>query len=979
MSNMDTDIWPDDAGETTPDARQVVDTLTGELAALRDEIASNPQLNPTALLAYKLSVRFESGEMRLEDFRMLARILIDRAFARRALHIRDYVGIEGDVDALNRLDTVADRWLDENHADFAEFQSYVSRPRVGAVFTAHPTFGMSAEASLIMADIAAAADGEDAIPMAEERLKGVSHALADDITLGEEHARAQQAATRLKDALALFNAALIERARDRWPDRWRELVPLPMTVAGWVGYDLDGRTDIGWQQMVSLKLAEKIEQLQRYRARLGAIQADPDATDVGDELQAGAALLDGALAHSERCRDLFDGDLERISPVADAANALSDPDAQGRLTDCRALVETLSSAIEKTGSDAVAEALMVLRAEVELIGLGTAHIHLRINAMQLQNGINQLIKLDDTESGAGRLQTSRLNRMIAEADPRTVNIRSLMLEQSTAIRQFILMAQIIKHIDAETPIRFLIAECEHPFTVLTALYFARLFGIEDKIDISPLFETPTAIESGARILEQLLDNERYMSYVNGRGRIAIQTGFSDAGRFLGQIPATLGIERLQVKLARMLGARGIEGIEIVIFDTHGESIGRGAHPKSLEDRLLYVLSPAARRQFARAGVALKHETSFQGGDGYLLFANDQLARHTAYTVLADALSIDDADADAMGRAHHMERDSLYDDTDFTLDFFLRLAHYHENLFADHDYRVTLGSFGTNLLFKTGSRKSIRQHDTVSLADRGNPAQMRAIPHNAILQQLGYLANVVSGIGNAVGDETDRFVSLCENSDRARRLFSMVAIAKQTSSLNTLGAYARIFDQGYWVSRAYGATEPVLERPIRRLAKYLSDDPRHEGMMRLVHRLRQDAIDLHGVLGRLHLDGGKVPAATRLELDLLHALRVALIEHIFILAARIPPFANRHDVSPERVTGMIMALEIPEAVRILRDVFPSKINEPGDAMFVEEASYQSDVAGGYHDMHEKLFDPMLDAYELVREIGIGISHHFFAHG
>lgn len=976
---MDTDIWPENTGASSPDPRKIVDYLTGELAALRDQIGTNPQLNPTALLAYKLSVRFEKGSMGINDFRQLARILTDRAFARRALHIRDYLGVAGDADAMNKLGQVADSWFDETEGDFDEFRSLVSRPRVGAVFTAHPTFGMSAEAALIMADIAATADEDQAIPMAEERLKGISHALADDITLGEEHARAQQAATRLKDALGLFNAALIERARKRWPDRWRELLPQPMSVAGWVGYDLDGRTDIGWQQMVGLKLAEKIEQLRRYRTRLSAIEADPNAADVTDDLGAAGALLDGALAHSERCHAMFAAELDTVSPVAEAANALSDPDADGRMINCRELVERLTTAIDRTVSDAVAESLMVLRAEVELIGLGTAHIHLRINAMQLQNGINQLIKLDDSESGAGRLQMSRLNRMIAEADLRTVNIRSLMLEQSTAIRQFILMAQILKHIDADTPIRFLIAECEHPFTVMTALYFARLFGIEDKIDISPLFETPAAIESGARILEQLLDNERYMAYANGRGRIAVQTGFSDAGRFLGQIPATLGIERLQVKLARMLGARGIEGIEIVIFDTHGESIGRGAHPKSLRDRLLYVMSPMARRQYARAGVALKHETSFQGGDGYLLFANDQLARHTAFTVLADALSIDDADADAMGRAHHVERDSLYDDTDFTLDFFLRLAHYHEGLFADHDYRVTLGSFGTNLLFKTGSRKSIRQHDTVNLADRGNPAQMRAIPHNAILQQLGYLANVVSGIGSAVGDEVDRFVSLCENSDRARRLFSMVAIAKQTSSLNTLGAYARIFDQGYWVSRAYGGAEPVLERPIRRLAKYLSDDPRHEAMMRLVHRLRQDAIDLHGVLGRLHVDGGKVPAATRLELDLLHALRIALIEHIFILAARIPPFANRHDVSPERISGMIMAMEIPDAVRILRDVFPSKINEPGDAMFIEEASYQSDVAGGYHDLHEKLFDPMLAAYDLVREIGIGVSHHFFAHG
>lgn len=53
--------------------------------------------------------------------------------------------------------------------------------------------------------------------------------------------------------------------------------------------------------------------------------------------------------------------------------------------------------------------------------------------------------------------------------------------------------------DSDTPIRMLIAECEEPQTVLAAaLYFARLFGIADKVDVSPLFETESAMEHGAR-------------------------------------------------------------------------------------------------------------------------------------------------------------------------------------------------------------------------------------------------------------------------------------------------------------------------------------------------------------------------------------------------------------------------------------------------------------------------------------------------
>ena len=132
-----------------------------------------------------------------------------------------------------------------------------------------------------------------------------------------------------------------------------------------------------------------------------------------------------------------------------------------------------------------------------------------------------------------------LRNAIAEVKPLESNFAALAIEASTAIRQFLAMAQILQHIDADQPIRMLIAECEEPATVLAALYFAKLFGIEDKVDVSPLFETEQALEHGGRFLEALLAEEAYRDYARKRGRVAIQTGFSDAGRFVGQVPASL--------------------------------------------------------------------------------------------------------------------------------------------------------------------------------------------------------------------------------------------------------------------------------------------------------------------------------------------------------------------------------------------------------------------------------------------------------
>ena len=186
-----------------------------------------------------------------------------------------------------------------------------------------------------------------------------------------------------------------------------------------------------------------------------------------------------------------------------------------------------------------------------------------------------------------------------ELPARDGNFATLDLETATAIRQFALTAQIQKHVDKETPIRFLIAEAESPATILIAVFFAKLFGVDNITDISPLFETPSGLENGARIMERLVEEEAYREYVGGRKRLSIQTGFSDAGRFIGQIPATLAIERYYNGLAALVDKAKLDGVETLIFSTHGELVGRGAHPGTLYTRLHYLMTDEVESPFRR--------------------------------------------------------------------------------------------------------------------------------------------------------------------------------------------------------------------------------------------------------------------------------------------------------------------------------------------------------------------------------------------
>ena len=63
-----------------------------------------------------------------------------------------------------------------------------------------------------------------------------------------------------------------------------------------------------------------------------------------------------------------------------------------------------------------------------------------------------------------------INDLLGRVRPLAISFRSLMEEPASAKRLMMTVAQIVKFIDAETPIRFLIAETETGFTLLAALF-----------------------------------------------------------------------------------------------------------------------------------------------------------------------------------------------------------------------------------------------------------------------------------------------------------------------------------------------------------------------------------------------------------------------------------------------------------------------------------------------------------------------------
>ena len=522
-----------------------VDTLRNRLQELHARTAETPLFNPVFQLSHDLSRQLESGVLDLAAMESLVASLECEGLQARAAKLRGLIAPTDPQENLARLAAL----LNEEDG-FSEFRRRWERPLLHAVFTAHPTFLLSPAESDAVAEAALAED-----PMAATvcQVPGT----APKVTLDYEHAEVLAAIERAGAARYRINAALLAHARTRWPGRWLDFKPLPFRFASWVGYDMDGRTDISWSTSVAYRLAEKARRLVGYAAQLAAVAPD----------HALLTTLRGAAAHAADMASRFTGLGAEPEALAAAANALTaeHPDKLLSLAPIIAALEAEAKGAE--GDTAIA--LAVLAGAMRADGLGMGWIHFRVNASQLLNALRRRIDPEGTMDLASKSALSKLRELLAEVKPLRANFAALAIETSTAMRQFLVMAQILHHIDADAPIRMLIAECEQPQTVLAALYFARLLGIEGKVDVSPLFETEAALEHGGRFLEALLAEESYRDYVRMRGRLSIQTGFSDAGRFMGQIPAALAIERLQGRLAAAMKAAGLTDVAALVFNTHG--------------------------------------------------------------------------------------------------------------------------------------------------------------------------------------------------------------------------------------------------------------------------------------------------------------------------------------------------------------------------------------------------------------------------
>ena len=159
-----------------------------------------------------------------------------------------------------------------------------------------------------------------------------------------------------------------------------------------------------------------------------------------------------------------------------------------------------------------------------------------------------------------------------------------------------------------------------PSDLLTMLLFAKEVGVQEHVDLVPLFETLDDLRRAPAILRALFEHALYRQHLAQRGnRQQVMLGYSDSSKDGGYLASNWSLYTAQERLAQTCQEYGIR---LELFHGRGGSIGRGGGPTN--------------RAILSAPVGARHghiKMTEQGEVIAYRYSNPQIARRHLHQVL----------------------------------------------------------------------------------------------------------------------------------------------------------------------------------------------------------------------------------------------------------------------------------------------------------------------------------------------------------
>jgi phosphoenolpyruvate carboxylase len=426
----------------------------------------------------------------------------------------------------------------------------------------------------------------------------------------------------LFDLVPRLHRELVDALAERYPD-----VHIPverfLRLGSWIGGDRDGNpnvtiavTERTWreQQLFALRL------LRRSIDRLHAHLSISARRGTSDELAArlaelrelhprGAAEIEDH--YPEQPHRQFLALVYRVLLATEEgagkpwrADHRRDPrryhDAAGFCEDLAILRRSLHA----VGAHRIADGrIRDLEVQAQVFGFHLVTLDLRQHAARHRDAVAALYRhYGEVEDWEALPEDDKVARLTAELTSRRPFLPAqLDLDEPhrETFELFRLVRRAHQRLGPDACDAYVISMTEHASDVLSVLAMARDAGVDEQLDVVPLFETVDDLERAGSVIERLLTLPVYRDHLTARGdHQQVMIGYSDATKDGGYLTATWQLHRAQRELAEVTERHGVT---LTVFHGRGGSIGRGGGPANAAIRAQPVESVRGRVKLTEQG------------------------------------------------------------------------------------------------------------------------------------------------------------------------------------------------------------------------------------------------------------------------------------------------------------------------------------------------------------------------------------------
>ncbi|HVO43106.1 MAG TPA: phosphoenolpyruvate carboxylase [Aggregatilineales bacterium] len=367
----------------------------------------------------------------------------------------------------------------------------------------------------------------------------------------------------LQDALSFY-----------YPDEdWSDL-PVFLRYASWIGGDRDGNPNVTAD--VTLDTLQTQRQSARTRYLRDLLTLREHLTESVDEIGVSPALTEAVRDYTGTA---YRGEFyrQRLSLIYDRLNTDRYRTSEELLADLTQLQDSLRA---NRGRHVAYGELSDLILKIRIFGLHLLPLDIREDSQRHANALDEMFSAYGDGNGYLKLpeieKQALLTHEIRSARPFFPPEPNFSLPTNEVIRTWRMIATAHRQYGPRVIDAVIASMTQAPSDILTMLMFATEVGIENDVDIVPLFETIDDLRRARDILGTVFANPEYQKHLQAREmRQQVMIGYSDSNKDGGYLASNWGLFEAQHTLSEFCTACGVT---LELFHGRGGSIGRGGGP-----------------------------------------------------------------------------------------------------------------------------------------------------------------------------------------------------------------------------------------------------------------------------------------------------------------------------------------------------------------------------------------------------------------